>query len=155
MKGSSIFHIAIDAATQKRDAAQMNLVQVERNRVFAQGQMDQLTNYATETEARWLASAQISAYPELLRHHYQFMDRLRKAIDLQQTVLLDVGSQIDEARKHLMSLEIRLRSLELMLEKSQAVFKRKQARREQVQMDEFAALQHARKRVQPIHGDTL
>jgi len=155
MRVSNIYHIAIDAATRKRDAAQMNLVQVERNRVFAQGQMDQLTNYAAETEARWMISAQISANPELLRHHYQFMDRLRKAIDLQQTVLQDVDNQIDDARRHLTGLEIRLRSLELMLEKNQTVLKSKQARREQIQMDEFAALQHARRRAQPIHGDTL
>lgn len=155
MRNAGIFHIAIDAATQQRDAAQMSLVQVDQSRVFAQGQMDQLTNYAAETEARWMASAQISASPELLRHHYQFMDRLRKAIDLQQTVLLDADSRVDDARKRLTVLEIRLRSLQRMLDKNQAVFNGKQARREQAQMDEFAALQHVRKGGQLIHGDTL
>ncbi len=155
MMGPNILHVAIDVAIRQREAAQKSLALVERNRLFAKGQLDQLNNYATETEARWMAAAQVSANPELLRHHYQFMARLRSAIDLQQTVLHGVDLQADDARKFLLNQQIRLRSLEVMLEKTQAELKAKQARREQIQMDEFAALQHARKRMQFTHGDTL
>ncbi len=155
MSDLTIFQIAIDVAVRQRDSAQSSLALVARNRLFAQGQMDQLTNYASETESRWMASAQISANPELLKHHYQFMDRLRSAIDLQMSVLRGVDIQIGEAQKFLLSRQVRLRSLEVMLEKKQAAINAKRARRDQIQMDEFAALQHARKRMQYTHGETL
>ena len=154
MTAASIFHVAIDVATRQRDSAQKSLVQVQRSLAFATGQMDQLANYANETEGRWMLSAQVSAAPELLRHHYQFMDRLRQAIDLQHKVLRDLDAQVVEARKRLMTHEIRVRSLEVMLEKNLTKLKIKKARREQGHMDEFAAMQHARRRNQPIYGES-
>jgi len=155
MSVSNVFQIAIDVAIQQRDAAQNSLSLVERNRLFAQGQMDQLTNYSSETEARWMASAQISANPELLRHHYQFMARLRNAIDLQTSALQSFEVQIHDAQQFLLHKQIRLRSLEVMLERKQSEVRSKQARREQIQMDEFAALQYSRKRMQSLHGGAL
>ena len=73
--------LAIDLATSKRDQAGRVLVQLNRSHVFAQDQMTQLEVYAEETNAKWTTSAQISATPELMRHHYQFMGRLYQAVE--------------------------------------------------------------------------
>lgn len=133
--------LAIDLATSKRDQAGKLLQHVLSAQLFAQDQMAQLTGYATETQTKWAASAQTtSTTPELMRHHYQFMDRLQHAIAL-QTVAIDSASHKVEAAKQLvLDADIRLASLQHALKKKQADLALVQSRRDQKQTDEFASL---------------
>jgi flagellar FliJ protein len=136
--------LAIDMATRKRDQAGKDLMQLQSTQLFAQDQMTQLKTYATETEARWVSAAQISAPPGLLHQHYQFMDRLHQAIDLQQGVLENIDKKMDAARRLVLEAEFGLISLKQVLGKKQAEMALLQTRREQKQMDEFAAMQTRR-----------
>jgi flagellar FliJ protein len=147
--------LAIDLATRKRDDAHKGFMQVQRSHLFAQDQMAQLENYAKDTEVRWTRSAQVSATPELLGHHYQFMGRLRHAIDLQRIVLIETGVQLDQAKKNLLDAEFRVFSLEHVLKKKQIDALAVQSRKEQKQMDEFAALQHFRSNTRHPSGEYL
>lgn len=131
--------LAIDLATRKRDQALQDLMQAQRNHAFAQGQMEQLETYGTETETRWLSAAQTSTTPELMRHHYQFMDRLNQAIGLQQGVLNNTVEKSNDAKKLALEAEFRLTSLKQVLKKKQAGLAVCQNRREQKQTDEFAS----------------
>jgi flagellar FliJ protein len=135
----SVF-IAIDLATAHLDQAGSRLLDAQRADLFAQDQMAQLTVYADETEARWRVAAQLSTTPELMRHHYQFMDRLQHAIGLQSGVLEEARQRVDAAKKMSINAEIKLASLKLALGKKQADLAVVQSRREQKQMDEFAAM---------------
>lgn len=134
------FLLAIEMATRKRDQANQDLMRVQNGRLFAQNQMSQLETYAAETEARWTAAAQISTSPELMRHHYQFMDRLHHAIGLQTGALENEARKVEVAKKLVLDAEFRLISLQQILKKKQADISLLQSRREQKQMDEFAAL---------------
>jgi flagellar FliJ protein len=68
--------LAIDLAATQRDQALKQLQATHKAHGFAQGQMQQLQQYAHETDQRWMQSAQRSTTPELLHHQYQFMGRL-------------------------------------------------------------------------------
>ena len=136
--------LAIDLATAKRDQAGRVLAQLNRAHSFAQDQMAQLEVYAAETDTKWTAAAQISATPELMRHHYQFMGRLYQAIELQKGVLESSSLKVSTAKQQLLEADFRLASLKLVLEKKKADLSQLQSRREQKQMDEFAAMQTSR-----------
>lgn len=145
--------LAIGVATRQRDLAGKQLVQAQRTCQFAQGQLDQLESYAADSESRWMASAQISMSPELLQHHYQFMDRLRHAIGLQYGVMGDLERQRDAVKKVALDAEFRLAGLQRVMHKIQADLAKVMAKREQKQMDEFAAMQFARVKSRPRHGE--
>ena len=133
--------LAIDLATRKRDQASQVVVGVQNAQMFAQQQMTQLQTYATETETRWLAAAQVRTTPELMQHHYQFMDRLNHAIGLQESALENAARKTEAAKRLALEAEFRLANLKQVLKKRQADMSVLQSRREQKQMDEFAAMQ--------------
>jgi flagellar FliJ protein len=136
--------LAIDVATRRRDLLGKKMVEIQQTQLFAQDQMVQLQTYAADTDARWTSAAQICATPELMRHHYQFMDRLHHAIGMQSGVISDLSLQVEMAKKTWLEAEFRLSSLKQVLKRKQMESSAVQSRREQKQMDEFAALQFRR-----------
>lgn len=140
MSGVRSFLLAIEMATRKRDQASQDSMHAQSSHLFAQDQMAQLETYAAETESRWTAAAQTRTTPELMRHHYQFMARLHHAVDLQKGVLENENRKVDAAKKLVLDAEFRLISLKQVLKKKQTDIAILQTRREQKQMDEFAAL---------------
>lgn len=136
--------IAIDLATRRRDDAGKALGLVERQWSGARDQIDQLTSYAMETESKWSLSAQNQPTTELVLHYYQFMERLRQAIDLQSQVVADLERQRVVAERNLVQAEVRVAGLNKVLQKRRTLIARKQSVREQKQMDEFASMQQRR-----------
>ena len=134
------FILAIDLATRQRDKVSQGLSHAQNSYLFAQDQLAQLETYAAETEAKWVAAAQISTSPELLRHHYQFMGRLDHAIGLQKQALGNETQKVARAKQVVLEAEFRLVGLNQVLKKKQADLALVQARREQKQMDEFATM---------------
>jgi flagellar FliJ protein len=140
MSALKSFKLAIDLTTRKRDQASQDLMLVQRAHSFAQDQQSQLEIYAHETSAKWSAAAQTGTTTELMRHHYQFMDRLQHAIGLQGGVIESSLRKLEAARRVVLEAEFRLAGLTQVLKKKQAVIDVFQSRREQKQMDEFASL---------------
>ncbi|APW36647.1 flagellar export protein FliJ [Rhodoferax koreense] len=132
--------VAIDVASRKRDAASQALGQAQQRQIAAQNQLTQLETYANETEARWASQAQVCALPELMRHHYQFMERLNQAVQMQKQILAEQTHWVEVARKGLLDADIRVATLRQVLTNKQKEADRLHNRREQKQMDEFAAL---------------
>jgi len=132
--------VAIDVAGRKRDAASQALGQAQQRQIAAQNQLTQLETYAFETETRWASQAQICALPELMRHHYQFMERLNQAIQMQKQMLLEHVHWVEVAKKNLLEADIRVATLRQVLANKEKDAQLLQHRREQKQMDEFAAL---------------
>lgn len=138
--------LAIDVATQRRDQASRVLAGAERTHAQACAQIDQLQGYAAETAGRWATGARSVTSPEMLHHHYQFMDRLQQAVVMQEGVIADLARRAEEARQRYLATETRLAGLQKILDRRQAELSAQQARREQKEMDEFAALQYGRVR---------
>ncbi|WP_394791795.1 flagellar export protein FliJ [Rhodoferax sp.] len=132
--------LAVDVANLKRDAASRALGQAQQKYIAAENQLEQLETYASETETRWMSQAQTCALPELMRHHYQFMERLAQAIQMQQGILKEHVGWVEAAKKQLADAEIRVATLKQVCRQKQVEVDRLQSRREQKQIDEFAAL---------------
>jgi flagellar FliJ protein len=141
---SNLF-LARQLAQSRRDDAANQLAQVCREQDFAREQMVQLQGYAGETDARWQSSAQLGTAPELLRHHYQFMERLTQAIGLQQNTLARIQERVDAARQAQVQADVYLNGLDVLIKKRQAQVAVQLRRQDQKQMDEFAAMQTQRK----------
>ena len=137
-------HLAIDLACAQRDQAMAELQKRRQAHAFALDQMDQLQQYSTETEQRWMHGGQKSFSPALLHHHYQFMGRLQQAVSLQQGVLGNSGARVEYAQQQVLQAEFRLSSLKQVLAKRQAALVVTAQRRDQKQMDEFASMQSLR-----------
>jgi flagellar FliJ protein len=144
--------LAIDLAVAKRDHVLAELNRRLQAHAFAQSQLDQLRQYADETELRWAQAAQKSTTPELLHHHYQFMGRLQQAIELQQGVLASCLGQLTSAQQTMLQAEFRLAGLKQVLSKRRQEQTKIEQRRDQKQMDEFAAMQTLRQARQKLES---
>lgn len=131
--------VAVNVAGGKRDAASQAVGHAQQRYIAARDQLNQLETYAKETEDRWMKQAQTCALPELMHHHYQFMERLEQAKQMQQGMLAEEARRVDAAKKQLADAEIRLATLKQVCRKKQLDADRAQSRREQKQTDEFAA----------------
>lgn len=132
---------AISVACKKRDGLVQMLNRYQRIYVHAKDQMMQLNAYAGETNEKWRVSSQAGTSPELMCHHYQFMERLEDAISLQTEVLKNAEIDVQNSQQKFLEAEVRIASLELMQKKMQSGIDLLKARKEQKQTDEFAASQ--------------
>jgi flagellar FliJ protein len=136
--------LAITQATLQRDAQARKHAQAQRTLQFAHGQLAQLQNYANDTDARWIGGHAVELSVELVKHHYQFMDRLQNAVTLQQGVIETMARQVANAHQALLQAEYRLVGFKNVLKGRRAALDVVQQRREQRVTDEFAAMRHAR-----------
>lgn len=141
MSSLNAFLVAVEMAERKRDQARQALQDVKQARQAAQEQLNQLENYAQETQNRWGMRANATVQPQVMFHHYQFMDRLSHAIGLQTGVVGDHSLRVENATRVLLETELRLAALKKVVEKRRRDLEALQMRREQKQTDERAAQQ--------------
>lgn len=141
MSSLNALMIAIEMAVRKRDEARNALRERQRSHDAAKTQLEQLEGYAAEMQQRWGASEGASMKPEVMFHHRQFMARLQHAMDVQLKVMADQTIRLETAQKALMTTELRLSSLNKVVETRRRDMALAQMRREQKQTDERAALQ--------------
>ena len=153
MTNLSGIRLAIELAAKQRDICQRRLAVLERHSAAALGQMEQLRSYATDKDAGWIDAAPGIFSGELIRHHYQFMERLQQALEMQTEVLGQANSQVSEARAALANAEIRLEGLNRILKLRMSAKDLQVKRREQKQTDDFASQQYARKRAEIEQGE--
>lgn len=137
--------VAVEIASRKRDEARQALREAQAVQQAAQAQLSQLQDYARETEQRWGMQADTTVKPEVMFHHYQFMGRLDHAAGLQTGVVGDQAARVERAQRTLMETERRLASLRKVLEARRLELERAQARMDQKQTDERAAMQYSRR----------
>lgn len=134
--------VAVEVASRKRDEARRLLQDAQGAQQAAQDQLNQLQGYARETEGRWGMRADAAVQPEVMFHHYQFMDRLGHAAGVQNGVVGDHAHRVEAARRALLEAELRLASLRKVMEKRRHDLELAEMRRDQKQTDERAALQY-------------
>ena len=142
MSALTALTVAVEVASRKRDAARQALQDALAAQQGARAQLDQLEDYARETQARWGMKADTAMKPEVMFHHYHFMDRLGHAAGVQTGVVGDHASRVAAARGALLEAELRLASLKKVVEKRRADVERGEMRRDQKQTEERAALQY-------------
>ncbi|GGH57151.1 hypothetical protein GCM10010975_16510 [Comamonas phosphati] len=145
MSSLSALMIAIDAADRKRDAARQSVQERQRALQAGQAQIEQLQAYVQEMSQRWGAQEGQAVQPEVMHHQYQFMERLQHAIGLQTKVLADLEIRLEAARQALMAAELRVSSLNKVVEVRKRDMALAQMRREQKETDDRAAIQFFRR----------
>lgn len=141
MSSLNALMVAIEMAMRKRDDARQALRERQQSHAAAQAQMDQLQSYLQEMQQRWGAHEGMDFKPEVMVHQRQFMQRLQHALDLQTKVMRDQELRLQAARHALMTTELRLSSLEKVVQMRRRDMALAQQRRDQKQTDERAALQ--------------
>ncbi|RYF60485.1 MAG: flagellar export protein FliJ [Comamonadaceae bacterium] len=134
--------VAVEVASRKRDAARQMLQDTLAAQQAARAQLDQLEDYARETQARWGMKAETVMKPEVMYHHYQFMERLGHAAGMQTGVVGEHVNRVEAARRGLLEAELRLASLRKVMDKRRHDLDMAEMRRDQKQTDERAALQY-------------
>lgn len=145
MSSLNALNVAIEAAERKRDAARTAMQERQRAQQAAQAQMDQLQGYVLEMQTRWGAQEGLAVQPEVMHHQYQFMDKLQHAIGLQTRVIADQNIRLETARQALLAAELRVTSLQKVVQTRKRDMALSQMRREQKETDERAALQFFRR----------
>ena len=148
--------LVIELAETTREQMLADLQKFRKSHAYANSQMAQLEQYAAETQERWARNAQLGTAPELLRHHYQFMERLQQAIALQANVIAGSSRTVQLAEQKLLQAELRLASLKLVLTKRLNALDTQRQRLEQKVTDEFATLQFMKQRrsqMENSHGN--
>ncbi len=134
--------VAVEVASRKRDDARQVLQDILAAQQAARAQLDQLEDYARETQARWGMKADTAMKPEVMYHHYQFMERLGHAAGMQTGVVGEHANRVEAARRGLLEAELRLASLRKVMDKRRHDLEMAEMRRDQKQTDERAALQY-------------
>lgn len=140
MSSLNALNVAIEAAERKRDAARTTMQERQRAQQAAQAQMDQLQGYVMEMQARWGAQEGLAVQPEVMHHQYQFMERLQHAIGLQTRVVADQDIRLETARQALLATELRVTSLQKVVQARRRDVALAQMRREQKDTDERATM---------------
>ena len=140
MSSLNALNVAIEAAERKRDAARTTMQERQRAQQAAQAQMDQLQGYVLEMQARWGAQEGLAVQPEVMHHQYQFMERLQHAIGLQTRVVVDQDIRLETARQALLAAELRVTSLQKVVQARRRDVALAQMRREQKDTDERATM---------------
>jgi flagellar FliJ protein len=136
--------LAIEQATQQRDAKARKHAQAQCTLQHAHGQLSQLENYSNDTDTRWIGGKTVDLSVELIKHHYQFMDRLQNAVTLQHGVITNMEQQLAVSHQNLLQAEYRLAGFKQVLKNRRLALNVVQQRQEQRITDEFAAMRHAR-----------
>lgn len=134
--------VAVEVASRKRDHARQVLQDTLAAQQAARAQLDQLEDYAQENQARWGMKADTAIKPEVMFHHYQFMERLGHAASVQASVVADHAARVEAARRSLLEAELRLASLRKVVDKRRQELALADMRRDQKQTDERAALRY-------------
>lgn len=140
MSSLNALNVAIEAAERKRDAARTSMQERQRAQQAAQAQMDQLQGYVLEMQARWGAQEGLAVQPEVMHHQYQFMERLQHAIGLQTRVVADQDIRLETSRQALLAAELRVTSLQKVVQARRRDVALAQMRREQKDTDERATM---------------
>ena len=138
--------LAVEHARRQRDALAEAHVTAQRRLSDAQLQLEQLQSYARDTDTRWIGSPVGAHSAEVLRHYYQFGDRLQQAIHMQNGVIAGLQNAVSDAHAALLQGEFRLAAIQKLYANRLQQVQKMKSRREQVQFDELATMQFLRNR---------
>lgn len=134
----------VELAEKRRDEAMGNLGRMQRELQIAQDQMDQLSAYAQESQARWQVRSSIGVDTALLMHHRQFMQKIDHAMEFQRGVLGERQAMIERSQEQVHAAERDLAGLRKFTERKQQAITHRAERQEQKHTDEMALAVHLR-----------
>lgn len=129
----------LDHAERERDDALAHRQRMQESLDAAQAQSQQLADYRREYEQRWAERFTQPGQMDLLRCYHGFVTRLTQAMEHQARVARQAEHQLERAQEALQQQELRVASVQKLLERRVTEIQRKGARHEQSQLDEMAS----------------
>ncbi len=143
MKRLQLLYTLLDREQKRRDEVKTILGNAFANLEAQQKQVDGLKAYRAEYCAKWSGNFRQSATIEILRSYHGFLARLDQAVAQQGNVVAHAQRAVDAAKARLLQKEIRVKTVERLIERRKAMLARVADRRDQKNLDEMAA-RHAR-----------
>lgn len=134
----AILHTLLERETQRRDTAIAEWRDAERQALAAREQAEGLVAYRGEYRKRWQAQFAKSAQIEILHCYQGFVDRLEHAIGAQQGVVDQAAGREEAARQRLKQREIKVATVQRLIERRVQAAALKEQRRDQKTSDEAA-----------------
>jgi flagellar FliJ protein len=138
MKRLALLKTLLEREQKRRDEQMANVRTAVANAEAQQQQADGLGTYRTEYCRKWSAQFQQAATIEILRSYQGFLSRLDQAIAQQQSVLEHAHRMVEAHRQRLVEREIRVATVERLIQRREAMLAKVADRRDQKNLDELA-----------------
>jgi flagellar protein FliJ len=134
----ALLHTLLDREKERRDAALAACREAERQAEAAREQADSLVTYRGEYRKRWAAQFSQRAPIEIVRCYQGFVERLEQAIGTQQGAVQQAAECVAAARTHLRQREIKVATVQRLIERRLQAVALVEQRRDQKTSDEVA-----------------
>lgn len=131
-------HLLLEQATEERDKLATELRRAEDLLRHNQRQGEQLTGYRSEYTQRWARQFGQGGAIEIVHCYQQFMQRLHEAVAQQQRQIEASERSVQVQRERLLQAELRVASVQRLIDRRQADERLAAHRRDQRQTDETA-----------------
>ena len=138
MKRLAMLRTLLEREQKRRDDQMAVVRNAVANAEAQQQQADGLGGYRAEYCAKWSAQFQRAASIEILRSYHGFLSRLDQAITQQQSVVEHAQRMVDVQRQRLVEREIRVATVERLIQRREAMLAKVADRRDQKNLDEMA-----------------
>ncbi|MBT9598384.1 MAG: flagellar export protein FliJ [Vitreoscilla sp.] len=134
----ALMNTLLDREKKKRDAAIAEWRETERQAEAAREQADSLVSYRAEYRKRWAAQFAQRAPIEIVRCYQGFVERLEQAIGAQQSAAQQAADRVAAARARLHHREIKVATVQRLIERRLQAAALREQRRDQKASDEAA-----------------
>jgi flagellar protein FliJ len=138
MTSTATLHLLKEVAERERDRARAEYQGALEHARRAQGQLSQLSDYRVDYAQRWTRHFQQGSTAHMLHVVQDFGRKLDGVIVQQQHTVAHQDAMVEHARQALVQRELRVATIQKLLERQRLEQSRQQSRREQREMDEFA-----------------
>ena len=138
MKRLELLRTLLERERKRRDEQLAHVRTAVANAQAQQQQSDGLTTYRSEYCQKWSAQFQQAAQMEILRSYHGFLARLDQAIGQQQSVVEHAQRMVEAQRERLVEREIRVATVERLIQRREAALAKVADRRDQRNLDELA-----------------
>ena len=138
MKRLALLRTLLEREQKRRDEQMAQVRAAVANAQAQQQQADGLDGYRGEYCAKWSAQFRQAANMEILRSYHGFLSRLDQAITQQQSVVEHAQRMVEAHRQRLVEREIRVATVERLIQRREAMLAKVADRRDQKNLDELA-----------------
>jgi flagellar protein FliJ len=138
MKRLALLKTLLEREQKRRDEQMAQVRNAVANAETQREQADSLATYRTEYCRKWSTQFRQSAQMEILRSYHGFLARLDQAIGQQQSVVEHAQRMVEAQRARLVEREIRVATVERLIQRREATLARIADRRDQKNLDELA-----------------
>lgn len=139
MSKLSSLNTLIGLATQERDSATTMLGELRTAQTQCEQQLNELLTYRDEYQRRFDDAMAAGISMATLQNYQRFVASLDKAIEQQRGAVTSSEDSVEVGKNNWQSKQRRLKSFDTLALRRHQIAERREAKREQLQTDEYAS----------------